>query len=423
MAKIYAFRGILYNQKKVKDISKVVAPPYDVISKQAQDNYYKLNNYNIIRLILGKSYSDDDDSNNRYTRAQGFLEGWLESDILNRDEKSSIYLYEQAYNISGSACIRRGFIFLIRLEDFEDKIVLPHELTFSGPKEDRLHLIRATRANLSPIFAFYEGNNNTAGKIMTVYSSHQPIIEIKDEDKVKHKLWVINDPGDIEKITTYLGDKSIFIADGHHRYETALNFRNEMKRQNEHFSGEEKYNRIMAYLVDINQGFSVLPTHRLIRAPQDIDMRKLEKFFLVEIIKKDELLGQMKERRPQHVFGMYYKKRFSLLILKDTSILDKLMDTREPQVWKGLDVTILHKLLIEYVLKVEKGDIGYSTDRDKASELVDRGEYQAAFFLNPVRKEEFELVAKAHRLMPQKSTYFYPKPLSGLVINKFGEDI
>ena len=419
MAKIYPFQGILYNQEKIKDLAKVVAPPYDVISKGAQDGYYQLDDRNIIRLILGKTRSDDNQSNNRYTRARDFFEQWLRSEVLRQDKQHSIYLYEQDYSIFGQQYARKGLIVLVKLEDFEEKIILPHELTFSGPKEDRLQLIKAARANLSPIFAFYEGDGNSVEQVMADYSKKQPIIDLEDNDKIRHKLWAINQPRDIEIITEHLKDKHIFIADGHHRYETALNFRNEMKKEKGQFSGEEQYNRIMVYLADINQNFTVLPTYRVIKGLESIDLGRLEEFFLVKTVENNELLSQMRKEGQRHVFGMYYKKKSYLLILKDELVIDRLIDNHEPEVWKKLDVMILHKLLIEHILGLDKKDIDYSSDENKVVGLVDRGEFLAALFLNPVRIEEFKAVTKAHCLMPQKSTYFYPKPLSGLVINKF----
>ncbi|MEA3560286.1 MAG: DUF1015 domain-containing protein [Candidatus Omnitrophota bacterium] len=419
MAKIYPFQGIRYHQEKIKDISKVVAPPYDIISREAQENYYNLNNRNIIRLILGKTEPKDNPTNNKYTRAGDFLAEWIRSGILKKEKKASIYLYEQGYTIHRRRYLRKGLIALVRLEDFEDKVILPHELTFSGPKKDRLQLMRATRANLSPIFAFYESDNNTISQTMADYSSRQPIIKLKDNDNIRHKLWAIDCSRDIKKIAVCLKGKSIFIADGHHRYETALNFRNEMKIKSENFTGEEKYNRVMAYLVDINQNVTLLPAHRLIKRSKDINMRKLEEFFLIKMSKMNQLLNRMKEENHRHIFGMYYKKKCYLLVLKNEAMVGNLMDIQEPEVWKKLDVVILHKLLIEHILNVDKKDIGYSTDENKAVGLVDNGEYAIALFLNPVRIEDFKAVTNAHRLMPQKSTYFYPKPLSGLVINKF----
>ncbi|MEA3328765.1 MAG: DUF1015 domain-containing protein [Candidatus Omnitrophota bacterium] len=420
MAKIYPFQGILYNQEKIKDISKVTALPYDVISKRVQDDYYQLDSYNIIRLILGKTRPDDNQFDNKYTRARDFLEQWIKSDILKQDKEASIYLYKQDYSIFQQRHTRKGLIVSVRLEDFEDKIILPHERTFSAPKEDRLQLIKATRANLSPIFAFYEGDGNGVEQIMAAYSKKQPIIGLRDNDKIEHKLWAINQLQDIQIITDYLKDKSIFIADGHHRYETALNFRNEVKREKGQFSGEEQYNRIMVYLVDINQSFTVLPTYRVIKGLENIDLGKLKEFFWVKTVKNNELLSRMKKEDQQHAFGMYYKKKSYLLILRDELVLEQLIDSRELKIWKKLDVMILHKLLIEHILGLDKKDIGYSSDEKKVVELVDKEEFLAALFLNPVRIEEFKAVTKAHRLMPQKSTYFYPKPLSGLVINKFG---
>ena len=419
MAKIYPFKGILYNQKEISNLAEVVAPPYDVISPQAQDKYYRNSDYNIIHLILGRIYSDDTESNNRYTRARDTLDKWLKTGILKRDEKTAVYLYEQDYSIFGKSCIRRGIIPLVRLEDFKDEVILPHEMTFSRAKQDRLNLLRATRANLSPIFAFYEDNSNTIAGIINDYFSKKPIIDLEDEDRVRHKLWAISEAGDIAKIKKNLEDKTLFIADGHHRYETALNFRNEMKRKVVHFNKEEEdYNRVMVYLVNINQAFSVLPTCRLIRGLKDLDMKRIENFFRVKTVEKKEISVQLEKEKDRHAFGMYYKGKYYLFVLRDISAADRLMDPGEPRELKRLDVTILHKLLIEHILNIDDDKIDYVMGEDSSIKLVDKGGYDLVFFLNPISKKEFKEAAQAHCLMPKKTTYFYPKALSGLVINK-----
>lgn len=419
MAKIYPFKGILYNQKEISNLTAVVAPPYDVISPQAQDRYYQNSDYNIIHLILGKIYPGDTESNNRYTRARDTLDKWLKAGILKRDEKPAVYFYQQDYSIFGKSHTRKGFVSLVRLEDFKDEVILPHEMTFSAAKQDRLNLLKATHANLSSIFAFYEDNNNTITGIINDYLTRKPIIDLEDEDRVRHKLWAISETGDIAKIKEDLEDKILFIADGHHRYETALNFRNEMKTKTGQFNKEEDYNRIMAYLVDINQAFTVLPTCRLIRGLKDMDMERIEKFFTIKTVEKKEISVQLEKEKGRHAFGMYYKGKYYLLVLKSISAVDRLMDPGEGEELKKLDVTILHKLLIEHILNIDDDKIDYVMGEDSSVELVDRGEYNLVFFLNPISKEEFKGAARAHCLMPKKTTYFYPKALSGLTINRF----
>jgi len=421
MAKIYPFKAVLYDQKKIGDLKEVVAPPYDVISPEGQDKYYHRSDYNVIRLILGRIYPDDTASSNRYTRARTTLEEWMNAGILKRDERDTIYFYQQGYSILGKSYLRRGFITLVRLEDFKDEVILPHEMTFAGAKQDRLNLLRASRANLSPIFAFYE-DDNTIIEIMNGYLDKKPIIDIEDGDRVSHKLWAITDVGHIGRVKEFLENKTLFIADGHHRYETALNFRNEMRKQSGRFNNEENYNRVMAYLVDINQVFTVFPTHRLIKDLKSIDMNRIEEFFTVRTLEKKDMLDQLERKKTRHAFGMYYKGKYYLLVLKDISALDKLMNAGGPQELKELDVTILHRLLIEHILNVGEAKIAYLKGKDSSIALVDKGEYDLAFFLNPISKEEFKGVARARCLMPKKTTYFYPKVLSGLVINKFEEE-
>lgn len=426
MAKIYPFRAIRYNQAKVKDLSNVVCPPYDVISSNDQAKYYRQDPYNVVRLILGKDYPDDDPAHNRYARAHEFFVGWLKEGILKQDEEPSIYIYSQRYRLNREAYERCGFICLVRLEDFGQKVVFPHEKTFPKPKEDRLKLIRATRANLSPIFALYQDKGRIIPRLLTSCLKSEPLLDLEDKDEVRHRLWAITDMDRIDKIVNQMKRKPIFIADGHHRYETALAFRDEMRAKTKSFTGKEPFNRMMVCLVDMDdKGLIILPTHRLVGGVGKMGIRtlkeKLSSNFSVKQSSARTLFSRMRACMDKHVFGMYHRRKYYLLTLKDEGVLDEVVDPTKPIVWKRLDVTILSSLILEGCLGIRPSDenVSYTKDRSQARALVDSGRFELAFFLNPVSSEQVKLIAFAHQLMPPKSTYFYPKLLTGLVINKF----
>lgn len=430
MAKIYPFRAIRYNQAKVKDLSNVVCPPYDVIYSKDQEGYYRQDPYNVVRLILGKEFPDDDPAHNRYARAYDFFVAWLKEGILKQDKEPSIYIYSQRYRLNREEYERCAFICLVRLEDFGQKVVFPHEKTFPKPKEDRLKLIRATRANLSPIFALYQDKGRIITRLLTSYLKSEPLLDLEDNDEVRHRLWAITDMDQIDKIVSQMKRKPIFIADGHHRYETALAFRDEMKAKTLRFSGKEPFNRMMVCLVDMDdKGLIILPTHRLVRGIVKISIRTLKKRlssnFSIKQSSARALFSQMRACIDKHVFGMYHRKKYYLLTLKDEGVLDEIVDPTKPIEWKRLDVTILSSLILESCLGIGSSDenVGYTKDRSQARALVDSGRFELAFFLNPVSPEQVKLIAFAHQLMPPKSTYFYPKLLTGLVMNKFSEDI
>ena len=458
MPEIIPFRGILYNQNKIKRLTKVVTPPYDVISLQQQKKYYRRNKYNIIRLILGKEHLQDNEKNNKYTRAARFLNNWLKEGILKKDKKPSIYIYHQQYDYQKEKRTRLGFIALMRIENFDKSSILPHEDTFVESKNDRLNLLREAKANLSPIFSLFSDDEGRVSALLKkYYSQNQPCVNF-EEEKVTHRLWRLSDKLTIDKITKEMRDKQIFIADGHHRYEAAMEFCNEMRNKlspqicpkGKFKQGDSphaqvwmkysakpmgvttkhrKYNYVMVYFVPSAQrGLTILPTHRLIEDfPRGVDRKRLkeklgEYFKLIRFDNcADMLLSMEKEAGKSHLFGMYEGEDFYLLRLKNEKILDNVIGKERPRQWKKLDVVILHSLILEQILcfKGKQRKIGYIQDAYFAKASVDSGKYKLAFFLNPTKISQLTAIAGRGMRMPQKSTYFYPKVVSGLVINKF----
>ena len=444
MAKIIPFKGILYNKEKIRDIKDVVAPPYDVISPAEQEELYKRHENNVVRLILGKESNSDTPDNNRYTKARDSFDSWQRDSILIKDAFPSIYVYSQEYHLGETEGFekkrRLGFIALSKLEDFGEGKIHPHENTLAKPKEDRLKLMQHCNANFSSIFGLFSDPSKRIDSVLKDYMRHSPLYDLVDDAGMRHTLWAIRDNRAIQIITSVMSDKQIFIADGHHRYETAINYRNEMRGKLPDFSGEELYNYVMMYFTNTNsEGLSILPIHRLVSNLSDFDKKKIvEKageFFNIEKLSfnesdektvKQKLFSDIKERgEKEHIFGMYLgNDEYLLLTLKDEDVLDRLITNSRHPSWKKLDVTILHTLLIEKVLRIseknlaEQKNITYTISGDEAIKDVKAGKYQIALFLNPTKIEDVKDVAAAGEKMPQKSTFFYPKLITGLVMNK-----
>jgi len=440
MANIIPFRGIFYNREKIKELSRVVAPPYDVISGEAQERYYEMSQYNVIRLILGKDFPGDNEANNRYTRAAQFFQRWLEEGILRRNDSSSIYLLEEEYELGsdmfgemetpvgrGKLISRRGFIALVQLEDFSKGIVRPHEATMPEPKRDRLNLLRACRANFSQIFTIYEDPEGRIDRLWKEKRNEAPLFDIINGGNIRHRLWGVKDQKSLNWIVEGMRDRKLFIADGHHRYESALEYRNELRKSNSSHTAYAGYNYVMSYFINMeNSGLKILPIHRAIRNFQGFERKRLivevGEYFDVRIVSSlKELLGQMKNEKARHRIGMYTGgNEFYLLSLKEEGITEGFMKGRA-EISRQLDVVILHNLIIENVLRISpesQGSITYSEKINETVANVRGGSHCVAFFLRPIRVSEFKAIVEAGEIMPKKSTYFYPKLLSGLVINK-----
>ena len=442
MALVVPFRGVLYNLEKIEDFSKVAAPPYDIISPEQQEGYYQKSPYNVIRLILGKQFPHDSPEDNRYTRAAGVFDIWQEKSILIRDEKPSFYFYRQEFSVSGKEkVIRDGFIGLVRLEDKEKRVVIPHEKTLDKPKEDRLQLMGACHTNFSSIFSLYSDPEDAINQQLKKMTGVIPLLEVTDEDNTRHQLWRISQMGVIKQISQHLRDSSLFIADGHHRYETALNYRNLQIERYPQSTGKEAYNYVMMYLTSMEgEGLVILPYHRVIHNLEGFDFgnfeKKLEDYFEVKTFQFseenemqvwEEFNKQLQDdtlSRP--AFGMYGAGQacYHLLVLKE-EVFFSLSDSGEgSKALKKLDVNVIESVIFKKVLGITGNDLQqeqsmvYVHDGLEGLELVRNKGYQLAFFLNPTKSSEIRDISGRGETMPQKSTYFYPKLLSGTVINK-----
>ncbi|MFQ6117885.1 MAG: DUF1015 domain-containing protein, partial [Candidatus Bipolaricaulia bacterium] len=429
MAEIFPFRGIRYNPDRV-DLSGVVTQPYDKISPEMQVEYYRRSPYNIVRVILNREPGE-----RRYEEAKKNLESWLDEKILIRDEQPTIYAYYQDYQLEdGRRLTRKGFIALFKLAEYGEGI-LPHERTLKGPKEDRLKLMRATRANLGQIFVLYSDPKLAINRLLDQRVGAEEPLEATDsfDPGTAHRLWPIQDERALEQVVELMGDKALFVADGHHRYETALFFRDELRAQGVKCPGPETYENVMLAFVNMDdEGLTIFPTHRLIHELEELDAQRLERelseYFELDrlrLTEREQLLKalQARQKTGRHAFGLYLRgfENYYLLTLRDEGVMDGLVPDRSPE-WRRLDVTICHWLLLNRIFGVApdavEGRVGYRRSAREALAMVERGEEAAAVLLNPTRVEEVRKVAQNGEKMPQKSTDFYPKMLTGLVLNR-----
>ncbi len=425
MAEIRPFSAIIYNQEKIKNLSKVVCPPYDIISPEAQARYCDLSPYNFIHILLGKDVPGED----KYQRAASCFKDWLKNKILIQDKVPAIYFYSQQYKIKGETRTRLGFIALLRLSD-KGPGVFGHENTHLAPKEDRLRLLKEVKANLSPIFAIFTDKKRIIRAIYQQYIHEgSAFINLVDDDNIIHKLWRLDDAEILAKVREALGNEDIFIADGHHRYEVACSYRDQMRQElGGNITGQESFNYALVYFTNTDpQGLTIFPIHRLVRLDSPTDTKKLlisiGNYFDVEEVKEKRQFFFLMEKCgcTEHVLGMYKDKKYWLLRLKNIKILDKIISDR-PKEYRSLDVSILNYMIFKDVLKLDldRDDlISFSPNPDDFIREVDDNPLCVAFFLNPVKIQQIISVALNGNKMPPKSTYFYPKVMSGLVINKF----
>lgn len=436
MATIIPLQGLRYNEKIAGNIKDLVTPPYDVIDAAAQEKYYQLNPYNIIRLEYGKKHPSDNNTENCYNRAAGFFGQWQSDSILKQEDKPALYLYQQQFNVGSQTLVRTGIICGVKLEPYENGVVLPHEETMPKHKADRLALMQACGANFSPIFGLYGDPERRIDRLLLNIVQESPgSINFTDELGHRHRLCVITNTVTIQQVQQLMQEQRIFIADGHHRYETALNY----ARQNPDKPGA---GYIMMTLVNLyDPGLVILPTHRLVMGSR-VDKQKLldslqedftvEKLTAANVAGVTELMSGLAgfqdngDTTHRQVFGMYLgKDGYYTLTLRDEDAIARKMPPEHSADWRRLDVSVLQKLILENQLGIDKnalagGDaIEYTRDAREAVQAVDEGRCQLAFLMNPTLIAEVTAVAANGEKMPQKSTFFYPKLITGLVINKF----
>ncbi len=420
----------------------VLTQPYDKITPEMQERYYAASPYNLISIEKGKSFATDSAAENVYTRAATKFDEWLRNGILIQDAKPAIYAYFQNYTLPGTnhRLERRGFIALARLTDYGEGIVHRHEQTLTGPKADRLELLRQTRCQTGQLFLLYDDPARKADAILQEAAKAQPTAEMRDEYDVQHRLWAIFDAARVQKIVELMAPQELVIADGHHRYETALAYRDECRAKAGRIDPDAPYEKAMWTCFNVNQdGLTILPTHRLVR---DVAGFSVEKFLKAASAyfnwyaypftsreQREESFAEFRhdlERRGHagHAIGFYAgESKFYLLVLRNTAELERLLPDISPA-QRQLDVVLLHRLLLHKCLGITaekvtaETNVSYEREMEHAVAAVDAKKAQVAFLLNPVRVKTVMEIALAGDVMPQKSTDFYPKLLSGLCIYK-----
>ena len=433
---IKAFRAFRYDPGTVGNVGNCISPPYDVINPQQQQYLYEKSPYNVVRIIKGKAEPSDDQTENQYTRAADFLNEWIEKGILKQDTEQAIYAYVQDFQIAGISYQRYSFIALAKLEPFGE-IVRPHEKTLNDPIADRLSLKKATQAGFGLIYLLYGDSKGIADKIIEEAARKNPTIDFQDDLDVRHRLFVIDQSEDINAIEEMMRDKSCIIADGHHRYTTALNYL-------ENCNPSAKY-QMLAFSNTFQGGLVVLATHRLVA---NLDDFSLEQFleglgadFEISSISfdspqakpyaKEKMLSELKTefQADRNAFGIYCgSDKFYIAVLKDKAAMAPIAPDMS-EAWRSLDVAVLHRLILEKILGIDDkklaqgANIQYVKDTsdaiDESIAAVDNGQKQVAFFMNPPKIEQMHQVADNGERMPQKSTFFFPKVYTGLTIHKF----
>jgi uncharacterized protein (DUF1015 family) len=434
------FRALHYDPAVVKDIGGCLSQPYDVISPEQQNAYYAQHPYNVIRLILNKVEEDDSGENNRYTRARDLLARWQEEGVLRATVRPSFWVYEQEFDLPGIGRKKvKGFIGAVRLRDYSERRILPHEKVLKGPLEDRIRLTDETRTQFEYIWSLYQDRAYVIDNILDEQGRDTPIIDFVEESiGVRHRMWRLTDPAKCEIIRRTMGRLKIYIADGHHRYQTMLTIRERMRERFPDAGPDAPWESIMMFLVNSeHEGLTILPTHRMLHGIQVESLFRLgaailEHFHVKKYVFRDgdetevrrRWLRDLRDVGPgEHTIGAYIVNTngYYLLTLRDEEAYEELVQLDNSSEWKLLDVNILNTLILEQILGITEEQlslstsIAYTKDVEEALGRVRAGEMQVALILNPTALRDVITIAENDEKMPRKSTHFYPKPVSGLV--------
>ena len=443
MAEISSFRGYRFNANKAGDLNKVVTQPYDNIDDALRNDYMQRSENNVVRIIKDAPRPMDTPNDNQYTRAADCWTRWIEDEVLLRESGPAIYAYLQEYTVEGKTFVRKGVIVLVSLDD-PRTAVRAHEKTLSGPKADRLKLMRATEANDGQIFMLYPDPENKVNGMIDeelglsgLFAPAEPTMEVTDDFGAIHRLYRITSPSLVHDIADLMKNWELFIADGHHRYETAVNYMNECKSRNWKPMGLETFTHRMMTLVNMyDPGLTILPTHRVLHSldgfnPANFLAKAAGNFEIAEFTDRSALYEALdaagQTGRSAYGFGAVGMDGYRLLTLKDPAIMDQMVSDHS-EAWKRLDVTVLHIALLEKLLGIDaeklaaETNVHYVRGRDESLDRLGDGKHQAAFLINPTRIDQVREVASAGERMPQKSTDFFPKLLTGMVMMKMKID-
>ncbi|MBI2083518.1 MAG: DUF1015 domain-containing protein [Deltaproteobacteria bacterium] len=419
--KIAPFRALRYSREKVRDLSQVIAPPYDVISGELQRHLYEQNPYNVIRLELGERSETDSSKDNRYTRSAHDFGEWIQNGILARDSDPSFYLYQQEFTTEGEKrWRRRGFFALRRLEEFGGA-VRPHETTMEGPKKDRLQLMQACHANFSPIFMIYPDPKREIVSSLEPFYNTEPIIDIVDRDSVCHQLWQVKDPEILRAVSEKMEQKTLLIADGHHRYEVGLAYRREMLQKYPKADSQAPFHYILTYFNEMDDpGLIIFPTHRVVLKQAALDSSRI----LTQLRGEFEIESFQSKNRTEFLQALEELKGhgsgFGLVMSRDQKY--HLVTSQKS---KGvLDVIQVHETLFRKILGISEQEernperVSYVKEEAALFKMVEESSESVGILLNAPRTQEVIEAAERGVILPPKSTYFYPKLVTGLVFHR-----
>jgi uncharacterized protein (DUF1015 family) len=436
LADIRPFHGVHYNPAKIKDIAKVICPPYDIIPPQLQQELHQRSEYNFIRIEYGLESTHDNPTDNKYTRAASAMNDWLKKTILTADEKPCIYIDEHSFTHQGKTWKRRSINAVVKLEDWNKMIIRPHEGTLAKAKSDRLNMLWTLQANTSPIMVLYEDTHGDISGMIGKQMKKKPLFNVDKIDGEGHKLWAVSDEDFISKLRTSLADQPFYIADGHHRYESALNFQREKRSTSDNNKKEEPYDFVMMTLLDMaDPGLVILPAHRMVSglSASSIDSlaSRLETFFIVEEAAinthnlKAQLAGLLSDNKngSRIVLCGLKKDKLLALTLREPESVKSMFPAFHSDIYQTLDVSIVDHVILEELLDISQDKMGsflnWVHDPVTAVEKVLAGEYQLGIIVNPIKPEVIKAIADKSDRMPKKSTYFYPKVPAGLISYRF----
>jgi len=430
MAVTKPFRGVRFNPERIKDLSLVISQPYDRVRYGLQDKYYAQSDHTIVKIIKGKEFEGDSDQNNVYTRARDYFTAWLDEGVMLRENVPALYVLHQTFTLpDGQRYTRKAFTTALEISTFDEGIVLPHERTLAGPKVDRLNLVRATQTYFGSIFMLYPDEENQVNAILdgAIQELEPFVLRELFENDVEQRFWVVTDPQVIAQVEADMAPKrNLIIADGHHRYETAITYRDEMRAKIPDAPANAGFNYRMVTLVSMSDpGLVILPTHRLIvsytaKTSKEVIKDAAEYFQVQSLPDRAAMEAALADAQPRAPRIGFYDGDYTVFTLKHPDVMAKIAPERDAA-WHLLDVSILHELLIERVMELSKDsverkeNIDYLRDVEMGYEQVDKGDANFVFVMNPTRMTQVRDCTTAGAKMPQKSTDFFPKVISGLV--------
>jgi len=424
LAEISPFQGVRYNQQIIKDLASVICPPYDIITPEEQKHYYEISEYNVIRLEHGLIFPDDTPVNNKHSRSRDTFKKWMNDNILRTDESPTFYIYEQGFTYKDTRKKRLGLIAVVMLEPWENKVILPHENTTPRSKSDRLDLMRACNANISPVFSLYDDPGQRVTKLMQEKMRKSKLLIDVIIDHETHKVWKANEPEFVQRISHFISPKTIYIADGHHRYETALTYQEERRKISASQGGYEAYNFVMMTLVPFSDpGLIILPVHRLIAGLSEQTISdfesKLNDYFEIQSFALSEAKLDESMVNTIRVLGLQKDKVLHLRLRKSVPI-NQVVPPGHSETYQKLDICIFEHLIREKLLGLpdENNNIVYTPDIKHTLKLMQDGQCQLAFLMNQLSVATIKSIADDNDRMPRKSTFFYPKLPTGLVLNR-----